>query len=364
VNILFVKLGSIGDVVHTLPALAAVREALPRARISWAVDRRSAEIIRENPLIDRLIEVDTRALRKGRVVSEILPRVREQFRLLRRERFDVAMDLQGLIKSAAIAKLSGAKKRCGFSLSGLREPAARIFMNCSVEIPEQVHVIRKNLLLASGALGLALDAGEPRFPIFTDESHVREAEAISGGVGGEFALLNPGGGWVTKLWPAENFGRLADALWERFGLRSIVTAGPGEEHLGARAISASRSGAAIAAQPSLKGFYELARRASVYVGGDTGPTHIAVAAATPVVGLFGPTEWWRNGSPRADDICVERFDIHCRTACHRRTCSAWICLDIGVEAVVAAVKKRMGGANRGPEHNSAGKALMKNDLYF
>jgi ADP-heptose:LPS heptosyltransferase len=92
---------------------------------------------------------------------------------------------------------------------------------------------------------------------------------------------------------------------------------------------------------SLKGFYELARRARVYVGGDTGPTHLAIAAGTPVVGLFGPTEWWRNGSPRAADICVERNDIDCRVDCHRRACAKWICMDIEVRTVLNAVSARL-----------------------
>jgi ADP-heptose:LPS heptosyltransferase len=102
-----------------------------------------------------------------------------------------------------------------------------------------------------------------------------------------------------------------------------------------------------AAQPvnlSLKGFYALARRASLYIGGDTGPTHLAVAAGAPVVGMFGPTEWWRNGSPRSQDVCVERTDIVCRTDCHRRACSAWICMDIDVARVVEAAGERLARA--------------------
>jgi heptosyltransferase-1 len=123
-----------------------------------------------------------------------------------------------------------------------------------------------------------------------------------------------------------------------------VTAGPGESELAAKVLSASRTGAARPVSLSLKGFYELARRASVYVGGDTGPTHLAVAAGAPVVGLFGPTEWWRNGSPRADDIEVGRADISCRTDCHRRACSVWVCMDIEVGRVVAAVEERLRSA--------------------
>ena len=146
---------------------------------------------------------------------------------------------------------------------------------------------------------------------------------------------------MTKLWHAEKYGRLADLLWENYGLASIVATGPGERELSQIVIAASRSGKIMAAQPTLKGFYELARSARVYVGGDTGPTHLAVAAGAPVVGIFGPTEWWRNGSPNPDDINVGREDIACRIDCHRRTCSNWICMDISVETVFQAVKSRL-----------------------
>ena len=341
-KILIVKLGSIGDIVHTLPVLAAVRKTLPEAEISWVVEQRSAAILRGNPLIDRLIEVDTRRLRSGKVVSQILPAIREQFRPLRREQFDIAIDFQGLIKSAAIAKLSGAKIRFGFDKTALREPASRIFLNRTVEVPTGIHVIRKNLALAAKALEIPVPDAEFEFPIFSDDVHRLESEEIASLINGDFAILNPAGGWVTKLWPAENYGVLADLLWERNRLRSIVAIGPKEIELGERVISASRSGKAILSQPSLKGFFELAKRATIYVGGDTGPTHLAVAAGAPIVGIFGPTEWWRNGSPNPADICVERTDIDCRVDCHRRTCSKWICMDIDVETVFSAVTKRLG----------------------
>ncbi len=340
-KILIVKLGSIGDIVHTLPVLAAVRTALPNAEISWVVEKRSAEILRGNVLIDRLIEVDTRSLRGVRIVAEILPAIREQFRPLRRNRFDIAIDFQGLLKSAAIAKLSGAKVRYGFARNALREPASRIFLNRAAEIPAHTHVIRKNLQLASEALNIPVPDVDFEFPVFTDEFHKLEAMQIIEPIEGNIAILNPAGGWVTKLWPAENFGALADLLWEKQGLNSVVAVGPEDTELGGQVIKASRSGRAVLAQPSLKGFFELARHARIYVGGDTGPTHLAIAAGTPVVGIYGPTEWWRNGSTNPDDICVERLDIGCRVDCHRRICSNWICMDIGPETVFEAVDKRL-----------------------
>ena len=341
-KILIVKLGAIGDIIHTLPSLAAMRAALPDAEISWVAEKRSAEIIRGNELIDRLIEVDTRALRRGRIVAEILPRFREQFRPLRRSKFDISIDFQGLFKSAAIAKLSGAKTRFGFARPALREPASRIFLTHAVEIPEKTHVVRKNLMLAGTALQIPVPGEKFDFPVFTGPADAAEAERLTSEAGDNFAILNPAGGWATKLWPAANFGALADMLWEELGLTSIVAVGPREGNLASEAVAASRSGKIITARPSLKGFYELAKRARLYVGGDTGPTHLAVAAGTPVVGLFGPTEWWRNGSTNEADVCVERTDIACRVDCHRRTCSAWICMDTNVGTVFSAVKKRLG----------------------
>lgn len=341
-RILFVKLSSIGDIVHTLPTLAAVKKALPNAEISWAVEKSSAEIVRDNPLIDNLIELDTRALRGGKVIEEILPNASRQMRELRKFTFDAALDFQGLLKSAAIAKLSKAQRTYGFSKQNLREPASRFLLGKTFETPRQIHVIRKNLILAEKALNIAVPTENFEFPIDTSEAHKAEAAKIAAEAGSRFALLNPAGGWTTKLWHAEKFGALADKLWEETGLISIVSTSPAETKLANKVLASSKSRKILSAQPSLKGFYELAKRARVYVGGDTGPTHLAIAARAPVVGLFGPTEWWRNGSPNPADICVERNDIHCRVDCHRRTCANWICMDISVDAVANAVRRRIG----------------------
>ncbi len=342
-RILIVKLGSIGDIVHTLPSLAAIRKALPDAEISWVVEPRAAEILRDNPILDRLIEVDTKALRRGLVSGETLRAPRQQLRQLRASAFELALDFQGLLKSALIARLSGAHRVFGFSSDYLREPASRIFHSKSISISENLHVIRKNLALAQGALGISIptDAEDMEFQIATTSAHQAEASEAALSTGGSFAILNPGGGWPTKLWDAGRFGKLADELWAQHQLHSLVTYGPGEAQLAETVVEASSSGKARAVSLSLKGFYELAKRARIYVGGDTGPTHLAVAAGTPIVGLFGPTEWWRNGSPRAADFCVERVDIDCREDCHRRACNKWICMDIEVARVLEAVGQRL-----------------------
>ena len=339
-RILIVKLGSIGDIVHTLPALAEIRRNFSNAEISWVVEKHSAEILRGNPAIDRLIEIETKNLGSNANGEAVLRNLRGQLSELRKGKFNIALDFQGLIKSAVVAKLSGAKKRWGFAGRARRESASRIFLTNTVKIPPRTHIIRKNLLLARTALGIkpfeSLD-----FPIFVSPTECEEAAAIIDRVGPRFAILNPGGGWVTKLWDARKFGQLADRLWNEFRLPSVIVSGPNEGELARLAFESAVSGKVLSTTPSLKGFFELARKATVYVGGDTGPTHLAIAAHAPIVGIFGPTEWWRNGSPNPKDICVERTDIGCRVDCHRRTCSNWICMNIDVETVFKAVHDRI-----------------------
>ncbi len=171
------KLGSIGDIVHTLPSLAAIRRALPRAEISWVVERRASEILRDNPFLDRLIEVDTKALRRVLMSGETLRAPRQQLRRLRASAFDLALDFQGLLKSASIARLSGARRIFGFSREGLREPASRILLSKTVAIPRRTHIIRKNLGLVEGALGIPVPhlSSHLESPIQVDPSHEREA---------------------------------------------------------------------------------------------------------------------------------------------------------------------------------------------
>lgn len=339
-KILIVKLSSIGDIIHTLPSLAAIRRELPDAEISWVVEKKSAEILRNNPLLSHLIEIDTKSLRhKGKIGKNLLL-ARNQIKNLRALKFDASLDFQGLLKSAAIAKLSGVRNRYGFDREALREPASRFLLTGTFEIEKRAHVVVKNLTLAQKALNISVPKSDFEFPIYTDESHSLEAEKIISQTGENFAILNPAGGWETKLWDAEKFGALADRLWEEHKLTSVVATAPNENQLAEKVLKANKTGKIVSATPTLKGFYELAKKARIYVGGDTGPTHLAVAAGAPVVGLFGPTEWWFNGSPNPLDICVERTDISCRTDCNRRTCSNWICLDIEVETVLKAIQNR------------------------
>ena len=339
-RILLVKLSSIGDVVHALPALAAIVRALPDAEVSWVVERGAAEILRDNKLLARLIEVDTRGLRRTAGWRDKYRLAAAQFADLRRTKFDVAIDFQGLLKSALLARLSGAKRRVGFAPAGLREPAARFLYTETVGIDSRVNVIEKNLRLAQSALDFTAPE-KLEFPIYVGENHRREAAEIIGRVGRNFVILNAGGGWPTKLWDAPKFGLLADEIWRRYALPAVIMINPGEENLAQTALANHRSQRLTAVSLSLKSYFALAQQAALYIGGDTSLTHLAAAAETPIVGLFGPTEWRRNGSLQIGDIGVERTDIGCRENCHRRQCDKWICLDIEVKTVMAAVEQRL-----------------------
>src|SRR5258705_11148083 len=169
---LIVKLGSIGDIVHTLPSLAAIRRAMPNAEISWVVERRAAEILRDNPILDRLIEVDTKALRRGLMSGETLRAPRQQLRRLRASAFDLALDFQGLIKSASIARLSVARRIFGFSREDRREPPSRFLLSHTISVPKQLHVIRKGLALVRGALDIDVPtaAKDFEFPLGVNPS--------------------------------------------------------------------------------------------------------------------------------------------------------------------------------------------------
>lgn len=352
-RILIVKLSSIGDVVHTLPAAALLRRALPEARIAWAVDRRASAILEDSPAINELIKLDLRAWRKGPLRGSTIADVRARLSQLRQApdlngagRADLAIDFQGLMKSGLVAFATRAHRRIGFETADLREKPSKLFLTEQVQTAQLGHVIDKNLALARAALQRPV-TGEPEtprydyeFPIAVSSDDERYVEALIETLPGPFAIINHGGGWPTKLWPSERYAELADWLWSECGLRSFVTYGPGEEALARSVALASRSGVARPIASTLKQFVALARRAALFVGGDTGPLHLAAASKTPVVGLYGPTSPERNGPFDPQDITVGR-NLWCRPDCHRRSCWHWECMDIPVSEVKRAVLKRL-----------------------
>lgn len=324
-NLLVVRLGALGDIVHAIPAVAALRSAFPTARIDWLVERKHREILDLVTSVDRLI-----VLRDASVRAWI-----DATRELRAGHYDIALDFQGLMKSAVLARASGASRVLGFSIWHVREKGSRPFYSETV-VAEADHVIRKNLRLLEA---LGVDNSAIEFPLMRVESAAHDAVVSS--AGGAFAVVNPGAAWPNKRWPADRFGELATFLKEVRGLTPVVVWGPSEELL-ARAVVAASGGAAQLAPPTrLADLVEICRSASLVVSGDTGPLHIAAAVGTPIVSIFGPTDPARNGPWSPDDVAVSRYDsCGCRydRRCHE---AAW-CLDsIAVAEVSAAVQHRL-----------------------
>ena len=328
---LLVRLSAIGDVVHTLPVLAALREH--GWDTAWLVEPLARPLLLGNPALGHLVEAPAaRAFTLGGA--------RRALREARRARADVALDLQGLWKSAGWARLSGARRVVGFARRWRREPASALLMSERVDpAPEPVHVIDKNLALLR-ALGIEA-VGRREFPLPALDAEAAEVDRRLAGEGlSEFAILNPGGGWKSKLWPAERFGAVARGLRAR-GLASLVTWGPGEDALADRVVSAAEGAAHRSFATTLREYVALARRARVVVAADTGPMHLAAAVGTPVVALFGPTDPARNGPFSPDDEVVRR--VPPCAPCHRRACPVHDGVMEGIEVVdvLAALDRRL-----------------------
>jgi ADP-heptose:LPS heptosyltransferase len=255
----------------------------------------------------------------------------------------VALDFQGLWKSAAWARFSGARRVIGFAPEWRRERSSGLLIGESVALPgDAVHVIDKNLSLLR-ALGIQA-VGQRRFPLPDTAAEAARVEKELAALGlREYVVLNPGGGWASKLWPPEAYGRLAQAL-HADGLPSIVSWGPGEDGLADRVVAASGGVARRSFPTTLLEYVELARGARLVVAADTGTLHLACAIGTPVVGLFGPTDPARNGPFAAADRVVRR--VPPCAPCHRRVCPthAGVMETIPVEEVVAAARDRLAAA--------------------
>jgi heptosyltransferase-1 len=322
VTLLVVRLGALGDIVHTVPAVAAITRALPDARVDWLVEAK------HRPVLD-LFDLNVRPIAiVGGSVGAFLGAMRG----LRATRYDAALDFQGLLKSAVLARGSGARRVVGFSRDALREPMAARFYTENVTPTMARHVIAKNLALLR-ALGVESD--EIRLPL---KASVGERASVGR------VVLNPGAGWPNKQWPPDRFGAVAAALRASRNLRSVVTWGPGEEALAHAVVDSSLGAAELAPATSLPQLMTMLASAALVVSGDTGPIHLAAAAGTPIVGLYGPTDPARNGPWSASDLTISRFSecvCHHKRRCHRAT----RCLDdITVNEVIAAAEARLDGA--------------------
>ena len=332
-NILIVRMSALGDIVHALPVLSALRAAYPSAKIDWLVESSYAGIL---DLVEGLNE---------RII--VRPGYLRALMTMRSRPYDAAIDLQGLLKSAVAARLSGARRVIGFEERALRERAAAWLYTERAPVADNVHVIQKNLSVLP-LLGVQISSISsissitntiPTIPLRKPRSRV--IDHVTSLAPDGFALINPGAAWPNKRWPPERFGAVAKRLRDTTGLRPFVLWGAREAPLADEVVSASDGAATRAPETTLADLLALSRHAALMVSGDTGPVHIAAAVGTPIVALYGPTWPERNGPWHPDDEVVSRAETcECH---HKRQCQrASRCIDdITIDEVNAAVERRL-----------------------
>ncbi len=366
VNILLVKLSAIGDVIHTLPALAALRRCYPDADITWVVEEAAADLLSGHPDLNRIIVSRRKAwlkdLRRGRIAAP-LREMQAFLRELRGRPYDLVIDFHGLFKSAFIVLLSGGKRKLGYD--SLQEGSG-LFYN--EKIPEEMgkHAVDRYLDFVRYLSGDGKDEGKtahpeavPEFTIVIGEEERRRVAAllqgqaetlnvadklgegtISGGRGkkkGCFVAVNPVAFWETKLWEDKKFADLCDRIRQELGIGVILTGGEAGPLDRIRALMKTEA-VNLGGKTTLRELAFLYSEAALVITTDSGPMHLAAAMGTPVVALFGPTDPARTG-PYGPGHRVIRSGLDC-IPCFRKQCETKRCMrEISVEEVFKATKE-------------------------
>jgi heptosyltransferase-1 len=354
-KILIVRLGALGDILHAMPAVAAIRAALPQATLGWMVEERWSELLTargsksvpealspQKPLVNFIHTVDTRRWRSKVFSLATLKEIRGDLKRVRRVQYDLAIDFQGNIKSGLLARLSGASKIAGFR--DPRESAARFFYaqkfsRCGEHVIDQNHALARQALQQSVAEEL-VRIPPPVLPCDRAAEQWADDEIQRLGVAA-FVMLTPGAGWGGKQWPPERFGQVAKAL-AAHNIRTLVNTAPGEEEL-ASAVVAASGGTATQVRCTVGQMIAMTRRARLFIGGDTGPLHVAAALGIPVVAIFGPTDPARTGPFGTRAIIVRHPESRTTFSHHRRPDDGL--LKIEAEEVIAAARHLLGGGN-------------------
>ncbi|MGA2344881.1 MAG: glycosyltransferase family 9 protein [Candidatus Sulfotelmatobacter sp.] len=354
-RLLIVRLSAMGDVIHTLPAAQALRRAFPDAMIGWLIEERWAELLcapgtrrrglrsAQRPLVDWVHAVNLAGWRKSlspiATLISTAQQIAKVWNDVRSTRYDVAVDLQGAMRSAVLARWSGAQ--IVYGAAEPRESPASLWYTRSV-IARGVHVVEQNLSVAEAVAEQKLPLPRVEFPQDLEVEQRMERRLTEARVG-TFAILNPGAGWGAKRWPAERYGFVARAL-AKDGVRAILNYGPGEENL-AREAEAASDGAAKAMKCSITELIALTRRAQLFIGGDTGPLHLAAALQVPVAAIFGPTDPARNG-PYGKRSIVLRNPASPTTHARRLQPDQGM-LEISVDEVVDAARRLLAAGKSG-----------------
>ncbi|MDA1312053.1 MAG: lipopolysaccharide heptosyltransferase I [Acidobacteria bacterium] len=307
-RILVVRLSAMGDVLHALPAVARLKQALPRLEVTWAVHERWSALLQDNPCVDRVIALPLGRWRAAPFGRATWREIRDCRALLREHRFDATIDFQGLVKSAVVTFFSRADRVFGFPGKEIREPIAASFYSNRVS-SSKPHVIEKNLDLAHAVIeslqagwdarGVAArDSVQVPLPAGTPEAHLPPED---------FVLTSPFAGWKAKEWPPEYFAELAATLYRETGLPLVIDCAPGQEQEARWIVGQAPPDACRLHASSLEGLIAATRRARAVIGVDSGPGHLAAALGRPGVAIYGPTDPARNG-PYASTFKVLRDD--------------------------------------------------------
>jgi heptosyltransferase-1 len=326
---LVVRLGSLGDIVHTFPAVGGLRNSFPRAEIIWLTHPRWLNLVASSGLATEMWPVDSRDLAS----------VRQTIAKIRAQRWDAAIDYQGLWKSALLPFLAGVTKRIGFSSEAIREFGVPILYT------DRVHPRAKHIADQNGELSLRAGAQIPVGPVklqVNENDRQRVSSDLASASIHRYIVLSPGGGWRSKCWPAERFGELCRKIREELNARCVINYGPGEETLAAAVVSASGNADPFPYDGELGQLMALLQGAQCIVGGDTGPLHLAIALGTKAVAIFGPTNPVRNG-PYPPQPFVLR-DPAADTTHKRETQTNPSLLKISVAQVFDAVKLQLGAS--------------------
>jgi lipopolysaccharide heptosyltransferase I len=299
-SLVIVRLSAMGDVIHTLPAAAALRQALPHATLGWLIEERWAELLctpryprsgprsPQRPLIDRVHSVNTSEWRRAPFSFNTWMQMAVGLSQLRGTHYDAVIDFQGAVRSALLARWSGAPMVFGNAQP--REHAASMLYTRKMMTTDRAHVVEQALEMARSIAPALTTESDFDLPV-DPEAEIKIVSLTADWK--KFAILNPGAGWGAKRWPPERYGKLAKQLAQD-GFTPLVNYGPGEDSL-AEAVERASDGVAKRVTCSISELIALTRRAAVFIGGDTGPLHLAAALKIPVVAIFGPTNPARNG---------------------------------------------------------------------
>jgi heptosyltransferase-1 len=335
-----------GDIIHTLPAATALREAFPDSEIGWVVEERWAELLctlptprsgprsPQRPLVDRIHTVNTRRWRKSLLSLQTLQEAAAALSDLKAPSYEIAVDLQGAIRSAIVARWSGAPAVYGAAQP--RENVASMFYT-HIVITQGEHVVEQNFSVAEAVAHRKLKMPKLQLP-FDETAESECARNLQERGIHNFVIVNPGAGWGAKRWPEERYGEVAREL-VKDGVRVFVNCGPGEENLGGAVVEAS-GGTAENIPCSLTQLIALTRRAKLFIGGDTGPMHLAATLRIPVVAIFGPTDPARNG-PLGTANIVLRSPSSVTSHVRHQQADAGL-LEIGANEVIAAARRLLG----------------------